>query len=58
MLTADYFRVPIAITLGVVAGVLLISMAISAALSGAPAKLDCSAILAMAYAIMEIACRK
>ena len=31
MLAADYFRVPIAATLGVVAGVLLISIAISAA---------------------------
>jgi len=31
MLTAHYFRVPIAVTLGIVAGVLLTSMAISAA---------------------------
>ena len=31
MLAADYFRVPIAATLGVVAGVLLVSIAISAA---------------------------
>ena len=37
MLAADYFRVPIGVTLGVVAGVLLISMAISAAFP-APSK--------------------
>ena len=37
MLAADYFRVPIAITLGVVAGVLLIAMALSAAFP-APSK--------------------
>jgi tellurite resistance protein TerC len=34
MLAADYFRVPIAATLGTVAGVLLISIAISAAFPG------------------------
>jgi tellurite resistance protein TerC len=35
MLTADHFRVPILVTLGVVAGVLLISIAVSAAFPGA-----------------------
>jgi tellurite resistance protein TerC len=35
MLAADYFRVPIGATLGVVAGVLLLSIAISAAFPAA-----------------------
>jgi hypothetical protein len=34
MLTADYYRVPITVTLGVVAGVLLTSIAISVVFPG------------------------